>query len=240
MSVVISRPGGLPGEEPDPSPPRHGSAAEAVGAEVLSAAVDIPWDDYLGAGARERVRDGSLGLVRHAYPAAAARDLLAAAGDDGRLHGDAGLRERVGAVAVGVAAAHHRPARMPHLPGEEPHAWWVAEERTLYWLPWAASTPPPYGLELIDTGQADAIVVLAPDAVWTVFQTGLPRRGARGDWEALPQRFRGGLAGRIPAEARGGVRWRREADTLSVRWREDGRVRSASITLNRPSRTEPG
>ncbi|GAC1344418.1 MAG: hypothetical protein NVSMB29_18000 [Candidatus Dormibacteria bacterium] len=240
VSAVFGRPFEPAGEQADASPPAHGSAAEAVGHEILSRAVDLPWDDYLGAGALERVRDGSLGVVRHAYPAGAARDLRSAATDDGRLSGDAALRERVAAVALGVAAAHRRPARMPHPAGEEPHAWWVAEERTLYWLPWAGGVPDPYGLELIESGQADAVVVLAPDAVWTVFLTGLPRRGERGDWATLPERFRIGLATRIPEPLRVGVRWRREADTLGIRWREGGRIRTATIGVNRPTRTEPG
>jgi len=213
---------------------RHGSAAQAVGQEVVSAAVDIPWDEYLGEGAGDRIRDGSLGLVRHAYPAAAARDLRQAASEDGLLDGDAALRERIGAVAVGIAAAHHRPARMPGESGAEPSAWWVAEERTLFWLPWRDPDRTPYGLQLLDSMQADAVVVLAPDAVWTVFRTDLPRRGARGDWSDLPERFHRGLARVLSEDARPTVRWRREGDSVVVRWKDHGALRSAVVAVNRP------
>ena len=171
------------------APARHGSAAEAAGEEILSAAVDVPWDDYLGPGAADRVRDGSLGLVRHAYPATAARDLRAAGLPDGRLSGDDATRERLAAIAIGVAALRHRPARLPHPPSREPYAWWVAEERTLLWMPWD-DVEPAYGLRLIDSGDADAVTVLAPDACWTVFRTGLPPRGAAGGWGDLGERLR--------------------------------------------------
>src|SRR5437660_1289410 len=103
---------------PAPASVRHGSAAPGAGEELLSAAVELPWDDYLGEGASDRVRDGSLGLVRHAYPATAARDMRTAATSGGLLQGDAALRERLGAVALSIAAVRHRPARMPHRLGE--------------------------------------------------------------------------------------------------------------------------
>ncbi|TMC47849.1 MAG: hypothetical protein E6J20_19225 [Chloroflexi bacterium] len=220
----------------EPPPPRHGSAAPGAGEELLSAAVELPWDDYLGAGAADRVRDGSLGLVRHAYPATAARDMRGAATPGGQLHGDAAARERLGAIALGVAAAHHRPARMPHGPGEEPFAWWVAEERSLVWMPWSDASVAAYGLELLDTGQAEAVVVAAPDACWTVFRTGLPRSGAGGGWADLPDRFRDAVAARsgAPGDALATARWRREADTITVSWRQDGRVRHARLAVNRP------
>lgn len=222
-----------------PPPARHGSADPGAGEELLSAAVELPWDDYLGAGAADRVRDGSLGLVRHAYPATAARDMRSAATPGGLLRGDAALRERLGAVALAIAAARHRPARMPHEPSEEPFAWWVAEERSLVWMPWTDASASAYGLELLDTGQADAVVVAAPDACWTVFQSGLPPRGARGRWDDLPGRFRDAVAARsgAPAAALGTARWRREADTITVSWRHEGRVRTARIAVNRP---QPG
>lgn len=214
-----------------------GSAAPAVGEEVLSAAVELPWDDWLGAGATERIRDGSLGVVRHAYPATAARDMRAAATPAGMLQGDAADRERLGAVALAVAAAHARPARMPTAAGAEPHAWWLAEERALVWMPWSDAGESPYGLELLSSGQADAVTVTAPDAVWTVFRTELPQRGARGRWGELPDRFREAVRRRAGARAGAlerGAHWRREGDTIVVRWRDDGRVRSASIAVNRP------
>jgi len=223
-----------PDEEPvAPAPARHGSALPAEA--LLSAAVELPWDDWLGPGATDRVRDGSLGLVRHAYPATAARDMAGAATAGGMLRGDAAARERLGAVALRVAAARHRPARMPHQPGEEPSAWWLAEERALVWMPWEG--PAPYGLELLESGQADAVVVTAPDACWTVFRTGLPRRGARGGWGELPERFRTAVAGRSGAapEVLGRARWRRRGDVITVRWREGERLRSASVTVNRPA-----
>ena len=223
-------------------PARHGSADPGAGEEVLSAAVELPWDDYLGPGAAERVRDGSLGLVRHAYPATAARDMRAATTPAGLLQGDAAARERLGAVALAIAAARHRPARMPHAPGEEPFAWWVAEERSLVWMPWSDASAPAYGLELLDTGQADAVVVAAPDACWTVFRTGLPRRGARGGWAELPEPFRQALARRsgASAPALATARWRREADTVTVSWRQEGRVRTARLAVNRPDPRRQG
>jgi hypothetical protein len=225
----------LPDPDEEPAAPvaaRHGSALP--GEALLSAAVELPWDDWLGAGAGEQVRDGSLGLVRHAYPATAARDMGQAATTAGMLSGDPAARERLGAVAVRVAAAHHRPARMPHRPGEEPFAWWVAEERALVWMPWEGEVP--YGLDLLESGQADAVVVTAPDACWTVFRTGLPRRGARGGWAELPERFRTAIAERAGAAATAleRARWRREGDVITVRWREDERLRSASVSVNRP------
>jgi hypothetical protein len=226
----------LPGSDEEPPAPvaaRHGSALPAEA--VLSAAVDLPWDDWLGPGAGDQVRDGSLGLVRHAYPATAARDMGAASTTEGLLRGDPADRERLGAVALRVAAAHHRPARMPHQPGEEPFAWWVAEERALVWMPWEGEAP--YGLELLDTRQADAVVVTAPDACWTVFRTGLPRRGARGRWAELPERFRTAIAARAGAEPADleRARWRRDADVIEVRWREGERMRTASVSVNRPA-----
>ncbi|HET9052036.1 MAG TPA: hypothetical protein VFO60_10050, partial [Candidatus Dormibacteraeota bacterium] len=118
-----------------PEAARHGSAVAGAGEELLSLAVDLPWDDWLGAGASDRVRDGSLGVVRHAWPATAARDMRSAGTGAGMLEGDAAARERLGAVALGVAAARHRPARMPHAEGTEPHAWWIDVERTLVWMP---------------------------------------------------------------------------------------------------------
>jgi hypothetical protein len=229
----------IPGDddhEPAPAPARHGSAAEGAGDEVLSIAVDLPWDDWLGRGAIDRVRDGSLGVVRHAWPATAARDMRAAATPAGMLAGDAADRERLGALALGVAAAHHRPARMPHAPGEEPHAWWIAQERTLVWMPWLDTPGDPIGLELLDGGEADAVTVAAPDACWTVFRTDRPRHGARGRWADLPARFRDALIERTGADpqllkARG--RWTREGDAIVVRWRDGSRVRSASVALGR-------
>jgi len=225
----------LPDPADEPAPPvaaRHGSALAAEA--LLSAAVELPWDDWLGPGAGDRVRDGSLGLVRHAYPATAARDMGQAATAAGMLRGDPAARERLGAVALTVAAAHHRPARMPHQPGEEPFAWWVAEDRALVWMPWEGEAP--YGLELLESGQADAVVVTASDACWTVFRTGLPRRGARGGWAELPERFRTAITERAatdpPALER--ARWRREGDVITVRWREGERLRTASVSVNRP------
>jgi hypothetical protein len=225
-----------PEEEPAaPAPARHGSAAPAEA--LLSAAVELPWDDWLGAGAGDRVRDGSLGLVRHAYPATAARDMGGAATAAGMLRGDAAARERLGAVALRVAAAHHRPARMPHQPGEEPFAWWLAEDRALVWMPWEGAGQAPYGLDLLESGQADAVVVTAADACWTVFRTGLPRRGARGGWADLPERFRSAITERAGAEAAAleRARWRREGDVITVRWREGERLRSAAVSVNRPA-----
>jgi hypothetical protein len=225
----------LPEPDEEPAAPiaaRHGSALPAEA--LLSAAVELPWDDWLGVGAGDRVRDGSLGLVRHAYPATAARDMGAASTAAGMLRGDAAARERLGAVALRVAAAHHRPARMPHAPGEEPSAWWVAEERALVWMPWEDEAP--CGLELLESGQADAVVVTAADACWTVFRTGLPRRGARGAWAELPERFRTAIAARAGAgpAALQRARWRREGDVITVRWRQGERLRSASVSVNRP------
>jgi hypothetical protein len=225
----------LPDADEEPAAPvaaRHGSALPAEA--LLSAAVELPWDDWLGPGASDQVRDGSLGLVRHAYPATAARDMGQAATTTGMLSGDPAARERLGAVALRVAAAHHRPARMPHQPGEEPFAWWVAEERALVWMPWEGEAP--YGLELLATGQADAVVVTAPDACWTVFRTGLPRRGAHGRWDELPERFRSAIADRAGADpgTLERARWRREGDVITVRWRERERLRSASLSVNRP------
>jgi hypothetical protein len=226
--------------EPDEEPPapaaaRHGSALAAEA--LLSAAVELPWDDWLGAGAGDRVRDGSLGLVRHAYPATAARDMGHAGTAAGMLHGDAATRERLGAVALRVAAARHRPARMPHGPDEEPSAWWLAEDRALVWMPWDDARQAPYGLELLESGQADAVVVTAPDACWTVFRTGLPRRGAHGGWAELPERFRTAIAGRAAAEPASleRARWQRDGDVITVRWREGERLRTASVSVNRPA-----
>jgi hypothetical protein len=226
---------GSPDEPDAPPPARVGSAAEAAGDEIMSLAVDLPWDDWLGAGAVDRVRDGSLGVVRHAWPATAARDMRAASSPGGMLTGDAADRERLGAVALAVAAAHQRPSRLPHEPGQEPHAWWVAAERTLVWMPWV-DVSAPYGLELLDSHQADAVTVAAPDACWTVFRTDVPRRGARGGWQDLPERFRIALLERAVAEpdllaAR--ARWSRQGDALVVRWRDGERVRSALIALER-------
>jgi len=227
----------LPDPDEQPVPPvaaRHGSALP--GEALLSLAVDLPWDDWLGAGAGEQVRDGSLALVRHAYPATAARDMAQASTTEGMLRGDPADRERLGAVALRVAAAHHRPARMPHAPGEEPFAWWVAEERALVWMPWEGAAP--VGLELLQSGQADAVVVTAPDACWTVFRSGLPRRGARGGWAELPERFRTAITERAGAGAAGALelaRWRREGDVITVRWRDGERLRSASVSVNRPA-----
>lgn len=236
VPIVAAMPG-LRLPDPDDQPPapvaaRHGSAVPAEG--LLSTAVDLPWDDWLGAGASDRVRDGSLGLVRHAYPATAARDMGRAATAAGMLRGDPAARERLGAVALRVAAVHHRPARMPHRPGEEPSAWWVAEERALVWMPWEGETP--YGLELLESGQADAVVVTAPDACWTVFVTGLPRRGSRGGWAQLPERFRTAIAERAAATpaALERARWRRDGDVITVRWREGERLCAASVAVNQP------
>jgi hypothetical protein len=237
--VVLHIPGAAAPEPDGPAAARHGSAAAATGEELLSAAVDLPWDDWLGHGAADRVRDGSLGLVRHAYPASAARDMRAAATAAGMLHGDAADRERLGAVALAVAAAHARPARMPHAEGEEPSAWWVASDRALVWMPWLDSGAP-YGLELLETGQADAVTVTAPDAIWTVYRTDLPRRGAKGRWDELPGRFREAVAARagcaLDVLERGG-RWWRSGDAIVVRWREGERLRTASIAVNRPDAT---
>jgi hypothetical protein len=101
-------------------------------------------------------------------------------------------------------------------------------------MPWEGEAP--YGLELLESGQADAVVVTAPDACWTVFRTGLPRRGARGRWGDLPERFRSAIAERSGADP--GIleraRWRREGDVITVRWREGERLRSASVSVNRP------
>lgn len=232
--MVLHIPGGEQEEAPRP-PSRHGSAAPGAGEEALSLAVDLPWDDWLGQGASDRVRDGSLGVVRHAWPATAARDMRSAATVGGQLTGDAADRERLGAIALGVAAAHQQPARMPHAPGAEPYAWWIEAERTLVWMPWV-DVDAPYGLELLESGQADAVTVTAPDACWTVFTTDLPRRGARGVFAELPERFRSALVERTGADpavlaARG--RWRREGDSLVVRWREGERIRSATVALNR-------
>jgi hypothetical protein len=231
----------VPGNEPDESQPpaaaRVGSAAAGAGEELLSPAVDLPWDDYLGTGAADRIRDGSLGLVRHAYPATAARDMRRASTHTGMLAGDAADRERLGAVALAIAAAHHRPARMPHGEGEEPYAWWVAEERTLVWMPWTDTGIAPYGLELLASGQADAVSVSAPDACWTVFRTGLPAQGARGRWAMLPERFQQALRDRAGVEAavlEATGRWRRAGDVITVQWRAGQRVRTASIAVNRP------
>jgi hypothetical protein len=110
----------------------------------------------------------------------------------------------------------------------------VAEERALVWMPWEGEVP--YGLDLLESGQADAVVVTAPDACWTVFRTGLPRRGARGGWAELPERFRTAIAERAGAAATAleRARWRREGDVITVRWREGERLRSASVSVNRP------
>ena len=227
---------GNPDSEPTTAPARrHGSGAGEVGGELLSAAVDLPWDDWLGVGAGDRVRDGSLGLVRHAWPATAAQDMGAASTDGGMLQGDAADRERLGALAVAVAGAHDRPARMPHAPGQEPYAWWLPAERTLVWMPWRDETDPPYGLALLDSGEADAVTVAAPDAVWTVFRTGLPRTGSRGDLTSLPERFRAALEARADVADPGvatTVRWRRDGDTVTVRWRAAERVRTLSVVIN--------
>ena len=229
-----------PADEPEePSTPaaRHGSAAEAVGEEILSAAIDLPWDHWLGEGAADMVRDGSLGLVRHAYPATAARDMRAASTGHGTLQGDAADHERLGAVALRIAATHHRPARMPHAPGSEPHAWWVAEERALVWMPWEDAGEP-YGLDLLRSGQADAVVVTAPDACWTVYRTGLPSRGERGTVATLPARLREALVAQPGVDAQAldrSGRWQRRGDTVLVQWRQDDRVRSASVAVNRPA-----
>lgn len=228
----------LPGddEQGEPAAARHGSAAPAAGEEVLALSVDLPWDDWLGAGASDRVRDGSLGVVRHSWPATAARDMRGASTPAGMLAGDAAARERLSAVALGVAAARHRPARMPHPAGSEPYAWWIDAERTLVWMPWTDGGEPPYGLELLESGDASAVIVAAPDACWTVFTTDLPRRDAAGRFRDLPERFRSALQRGTGAdlallEARG--RWRRDGDTLTLRWRDGASLRSASIALNR-------
>ncbi len=229
----------IPGaDEAEPPPPtaRHGSSAAAAGEAVLSLAVDLPWDDWLGAGASDRVRDGSLGVVRHGWPATAARDMRAAATPAGLLAGDPADRERLGAIALAVAAAHHRPVRMPHAPGTEPHAWWIEAERSLVWMPWVDAGEPPYGLSLLDRGEADAVTVTAPDACWTVFRTDVPRQGARGGFATLPERFRTALAeatGVPPEVLEEHGRWRREGDDLVLRWRLDGRVRTATVALRR-------
>ena len=173
-------------------------------------------------------------MVRHAYPATAARDLRAAARPDGRLTGDDATRERIAAVALGIASAHHRPMRMPHPPSREPYAWWIAEERTLVWIPWD-DVEPPYGLSLIDAGEATAVTVVAPDACWTVFPSGLPRRGASGGWDDLSERLRAALERRVGVEHRGGLRWRRRGDAVDVVWRVDGAVRRVRIDVNRPA-----
>ena len=233
---MIHVPGSGPDESPPPGGARVGSAAAGAGEELLSPAVDLPWDDYLGAGATDRIRDGSLGLVRHAYPATAARDMRRSSTHGGMLAGGAADRERLGAVALAIAAAHHRPARMPHGEGEEPYAWWIAEERTLVWMPWTDTGMPPYGLELLMSGQADAVSVSAPDACWTVFRTGVPAQGARGRWPALPERFQQALVERAGVDAavlEATGRWRRSGDVITVQWRAGQRVRTASIAVNR-------
>lgn len=233
------------GDEPEHEarPARVGSAAEAVGEEILSIAVDLPWDEWLGAGAVDRVRDGSLGVVRHAWPATAARDMRAAATGAGMLAGGDTDKERLGAVAVAVAAAHQRPVRIPHAPGQEPHAWWVAAERTLVWMPWIDTSTEPIGLALLESGEADAVTVTAPDACWTVFRTGVPRRGARGRWDELPARFRDVLSERAGIDVsllEAGGRWRREGDAIVVRWRDAEKLRSASVALSRRSEGKAG
>ena len=218
-------------EEFAPAPAAHGSAAAGTGEELLSAAVDLPWDDWLGEGASDRVRDGSLGLIRHAYPATAARDLRAAATGAGLLHGNAATRERLAAVALGIAAAHHRPARLPHRPDREPHAWWIAEERTLVWMPWAGGDPA-YGFELLRENQAEAVTVIAPDACWTVFRSGLPERGARGGWDSLPPRLRTAVAPRLPAGGEASLRWHRSADAVHLSWSDGEHRRRLRIDLH--------
>ena len=233
---MIVRP--APDDEPldGATPARVGSAAEAAGEEILSIAVDLPWDDWLGVGAIDRVRDGSLGVVRHAWPATAARDMRAAATAGGMLAGDDADKERLGALALAVAAAHQRPVRMPHAPGDEPHAWWIVAERTLVWMPWIDASSEPVGLELLESGEADAVTVTAPDACWTVFRTDVPRRGAGGRWPELPARFRDALIERAGLDAalldRNG-RWRREGDAIVVRWREGSTLRTASVEVAR-------
>ena len=218
-----------------PIPAKHGSAADATGDEVLGLGVDIPWDTYLGPGAAAAVADGWLSTVRHAYPATAARDLRAAGMVTGLLGGDAATHERIAAVGLRIAALRHRPARMPHRPGDEPHAWWIAEERTLVWLPWSDIDEAPYGLALLESDEADAVVVLAPEASWTLFRSGWPRRGDRGGWRDLSERLRQALAPRV-GDAQAAVLWRRQDDTVTASWRAaDGAVRTASITVNRRS-----
>ncbi len=215
-----------------PAAARHGSADESAADRTVAAAVDIPWDTYLGDGAAGRVRDGSLALVRHAYPATAATDMRAASTSTGQLLGDAAVHERVAAIGLSVAAAHHRPARMPHRPGDEPHAWWIPEERTLVWMPWGDIDEPPYGLGLLDNGEADSVVILAPDAVWTVYVSGIPRIGTRGGWDDLPERIRVAIGARVEGDLRSAL-WRRDGDSVVVRWKHDGRLRTATIEVNR-------
>jgi hypothetical protein len=162
--------------------------------------------------------------------------MRAAATPGGLLAGDDADKERLGAIAVAVAAAHQRPARMPHAPGEEPHAWWVAAERTLVWMPWIDAGDGPIGLELLASGEADAVTVTAPDACWTVFRTDVPPRGARGRWPELPRRFRDAVAERTGAdpvllEASG--RWSREGDAIVVHWRDGSALRTAAVELPR-------
>lgn len=210
----------------------HGSAAEVPGEEIVSAAIDLPWDDYLGRGARDRIIDGSLGLIRHAHPPTAARDLREAATEAGMLGGDAAVRERLSAIGLAVAALHGRPARMPHSPGDEPTAWWLGEERRLIWMP-IQSGQPPYGLELVNRGDADSVTVVAPDACWTVFVTGIPADGASGRWDDLPARCRRALERRIPGIARPSVRWHRRSDAVHVRWRSDRGQERLRIAVNR-------
>lgn len=210
----------------------HGSAADAVGGELVSPVVDIPWDHYLGNGAGRRIADGSLSLVRHAYPATAARAMRQASSVTGHLVGDQATHERLAAVGVALAARHHRPARMPHRPGEEPHAWWIAEEQTLVWLPWADIDEQPYGLALLDSGEADSVVVLAPDAAWTVFRSGIPRDGAHGGWAELAPRLRAAIIDRLGHELPQS-RWRRRGDTVTVSWKQDAAVRSIAVAVNR-------
>ena len=218
----------------------HGSAAPAVGDEPLSIAVDIPWDSYLGAGARDRLADGSLRAQRDAYPAAAAADVLDCATVTGQLLGDAGAHERLAAIAVGVASARHRPVRLPHRPGDEPHAWWIAEEKTLVWLAWADIDEEPYGMGLLASGEADAVVVLAPDAIWTIFDGGIPACGSAGRWQALPTRLRNALVGRGLGDGeRASLQWDRPlgSDHVTLRWRDaSGDPRQAVIEVNRQDR----
>ncbi len=226
----------LPGRDEEPPAPvaaRHGSALPAEA--LLSAAVDLPWDDWLGPGAGDRVRDGSLGLVRHAYPATAGRRHGGGVDHRGDAPGDA---RRPGAARRGRAPGRRgappsrrgcrtNPGRS-RSPGGSPRRrrWSGCRGRARHRTgssssrparPTPSSSPPP-----TPAGRCSA--------------PGFPA-GARGDAGPTSPSASAPRSPVAPAptpRALERARWQRAGDVIAVRWREGEKLRSATVSVNRP------